>query len=110
MKSIILIMLILSLMLIPTLASAETAKFNTTISSADKAKFEQILQPVTKIYNFIKYIVSVVALIFLLYGGICYMTAGSDPKQKERGKNIITYVVIGLVVIWAAPLIVDLLV
>lgn len=55
-----------------------------TLSPEDKEKFDQILEPVFKIYNFIKYIASVVAAIFLLYSGITYMTSGSDPKKKEK--------------------------
>jgi len=106
----ILLIALLGLLLLPAFAFADVAELNTTVSPEDKAKFDEILSPVMKIYNFIKYIASAVALLFLLYGGISFMTAGSDPRQKENAKNIITYVVIGLLVIWAAPLIVELLV
>ena len=57
-----------------------------------------------------KYIVSIVAAIFLLYAGISYMTSGSDPRKRDLAKGIATYVVIGLLIIWAAPMIVNLLV
>jgi predicted small integral membrane protein len=100
---------ILALFLMP-IVLADVATLNTTVSPEDKAKFDTILTPVMKIYNFIKYIASAVALVFLLYGGISYMTSGNDPRQKDSAKNIIMYVVIGLLVIWAAPLIVELLV
>ncbi len=80
------------------------------ISEEDKAKFDAILEPVLKIYNFIKYIASVVAGIFLLYAGITYMSSGSDPKKRDQAKSIASYVIIGLIVIWAAPFIVGLLV
>jgi len=63
-----------------------------------------------KIYNFVKYISSVVAAIFLLYAGITYMTSGGDPKQRDQAKSIAGYVVIGLMIIWAAPIIVGVLV
>jgi multisubunit Na+/H+ antiporter MnhB subunit len=35
------------------------------------------------------------------------MTSGSDPKKREDAKNMAMYVIIGLIVIWAAPLIVN---
>ena len=108
MNKIILLIVFLGLLLPSVLA--DVADLDTDISPEDKEKFDQILQPVTKVYNFVKYIASAVALLFLLYGGISYMTAGSDPKQKDQAKNIIMYVIIGLVIIWAAPLIVELLV
>lgn len=110
MKKILFLVTVLALFLVPLMVHAETAPIDTTISAEDKAKFDEILKPVQKIYNFVKYIASAIALLFLLYGGISYMTAGSDPRQKDNAKNIITYVVIGLLIIWAAPLIVGLLV
>lgn len=110
MKKILFLMALLALFFMPIIVHAESAVIDTTISAEDKAKFDEILQPINKIYNFVKYIASAVALLFILYGGISYMTAGSDPRQKDNAKNIIMYVVIGLLVIWAAPLIVELLI
>jgi len=89
---------------------AESAPLDENIDPEDLEKFDQILHPVMKIYNFIKYIASVVAGIFLLYSGIAYMTSGSDPKKREQSKSIAAYVIIGLIIIWAAPVIVGLLV
>jgi len=81
--------------------------FNQTISAQDKAKFDQMLQPVMKIYNLIKYVTSVIAVIILLFAGITYMISGSDPGKRDKAKNMAMYVVIGLIVIWAAPLVVN---
>ena len=86
------------------------ASLDTTISDADKAKFDQILTPVNKIYNFIKYAASLVAVIALLYAGISYMFSGNDIKQRDSSKNMATYVLIGLIVIWAAPFVVNLII
>jgi len=102
-----LIVLILGLLVAPIVLAAT---LNTTITAEDKAQFDQILEPVFKIYNFVKYISTVVAAIFLLYAGISYMTSGSDPKKRDTAKSIATYVIIGILIIWAAPLIVELLV
>lgn len=71
----------LVLFILPTVL-ADSADLNTPLSPADKAKFDQILQPVMKIYNFVKYIASVVAAIFLLYAGISYMSSGGDPRNN----------------------------
>jgi len=89
---------------------AAAADFNSTISADDKAKFDQILQPVMKVYNFIKYAATVVAVVVLLFAGINYIVSGSDPRSRENSKNMAMYVVIGLFVIWAAPLIVNFIV
>ena len=104
------ILLGLLILLIIPVVLADSASLNTTLSKEDKAKFDQILEPVFKIYNFVKYISTVVAAIFMLYAGIAYMSSGSDPKKRDTAKNIAAYVIIGILIIWAAPMIIDLLV
>ncbi len=84
-----------------TVAAAE---LNTSISPDDKATFDQILVPVMKVYNFVKYTTSIVATIFMLFAGVSYMTSGSDIRKRDTAKNIATYVLIGLFVVWAAPM------
>ena len=84
--------------------------FNQQPSDADKQTFDQILQPVMKIYSLVKYVASAIAAVVLLFSGISYMTSGADPKKRENAKNMAMYVIIGLLVIWAAPLVVQLIV
>lgn len=79
------------------------------VSAADK-RFDQILTPIKTIYDLVKYSVTVIAGLLLLYAGITYMTSGSDPRKREQAKNILMYVIIGLIVIWAAPFLVELIV
>ncbi len=83
---------------------------NQPISPQDQQSFDQMLSPVMKIYSLVKYVSSVVAALILLFAGIVYMTAGADPKKREQAKSMAMYVVIGLIVIWAAPLIVNFIV
>ena len=103
MKQLSALLLIASFLALP-LVSAE---FNQTISPEDKATFDQILAPVLKIYNLIKYVATFIAVIVLVLAGANYIMSGSDPKRRENVKSMIMYVVIGLVIIWAAPLIVS---
>jgi len=79
-------------------------------SASEKAAFDEILAPVMMIYNLVKYAASAIAGVMLLFSGITYMTSQGDPKKKETAKHMATYVVIGLLVIWIAPLAVNLLV
>lgn len=83
---------------------------NAPLSEETKATFDEILTPIIKIYTLVKYASTVLAALFLLYAGITYMTSGDDPRKRDAAKNIATYVVIGLVVIWAAPLLTNLLI
>jgi hypothetical protein len=109
MKAQIFGVLLLALLLIsPTIVAA--VDFSQNVSAQDQATFDQILQPVLKIYNLVKYVASAIAAIALLFAGVTYMMSGSDPRKRDNAKNMAAYVVIGLVVIWAAPLVVQLIV
>jgi cation transport ATPase len=83
------------------------ADFSQDISAEDKSTFDEILEPVMKIYNLVKYSATVLAVVVLLFAGVIYMTSGSNPAKREQAKNMVMYVVIGLIVIWIAPLVVN---
>ncbi len=44
----------------------------------------------------------IIAVILILYGGFLYMTAHGKEENVKKGKAIITYAVIGLLIIIAA--------
>lgn len=61
-----------------------------------------------KLANWLMGIVGFALVIMLIYGGIMYMFGGvSAGKEKatNQGKNIITYAIIGIVIVFAAYLI-----
>lgn len=79
------------------------------VSAADEAMFEEILTPLRTIYDLVKYTATVISGIVILFAGITYIASGSDPGKRDKAKNMIMYVIIGLIVIWAAPFVVDLI-
>lgn len=98
---------VLLLSLMPVVLAVD---FDQEISASDRATFDGILQPVMKIYNFIKYSATVLAVLFLIFAGVTFITSGGDQAKREQAKSMATYIVIGLVVIWIAPLVVGFLV
>lgn len=68
-----------------------------------------ITEPLTKIYDLLKAAVSVVGIIALTFAGAKFMFSGDNMQAREAAKNMATYAVIGLVVIWVAPLVVSYL-
>ena len=104
MKWLILLILLLSL---PVVMAVD---FDTDLSDEDKATFDKILEPVMKVYNMVKYIATVIAVIILLFAGVTYMISGSNPGKREKAKTMAMYVIIGLIIIWAAPLVVNFIV
>ncbi|MBU4375127.1 pilin [Patescibacteria group bacterium] len=47
-------------------------------------------------------IVGSIALVMFIYGGFTWMTAAGNAEQITKGKNIIVWAAIGLVVIFAS--------
>ena len=105
MKNPILPITLLLLIILPQIVMA--VDFNEEISEEDQATFDQILEPVLRIYNLVKYSATVIAVLVLLFAGVNYMISGSDPKKRESAKSMAMYVILGLIVIWAAPLVVE---
>ena len=89
---------------------AQAADFDDDISDEDKATFDKILEPVLKVYNLVKYAARIIAVLVLLFAGINYMISGSDPRKRDQSKNMAMYVVVGLIVIWAAPTVVNFII
>lgn len=102
--------LIVMLLVLMALPLAYASDFNGEISDDDKETFDKILEPVIKIYNLVKYAATAIAVLVLLFAGVLFMMGGNDPKHRDTAKSMATYVVVGLIVIWAAPLVVNFVV
>lgn len=57
------------------------------------------------IVDVILIIVSIVAVLYLVWGGIQYVTAGGDADKASKGRVTITNAIIGIIIILAAFLI-----
>jgi multisubunit Na+/H+ antiporter MnhB subunit len=79
------------------------------VSAATDEDFEEIMQPLQVIYDLTKYTATIIAGLVMLFAGITYISNGSDPGKREKAKNMVMYVIIGLIVIWAAPFVVNLI-
>jgi hypothetical protein len=78
-------------------------------SAASESDFKEILRPLETVYDLVKYAATMIAGLMLVFAGINYMTSGSDPGKREKSKNMVMYVIIGLMVIWAAPFVIKLI-
>lgn len=63
--------------------------------SQDRQFDEGVIQT---IINIMLYIVGVLSVIMLVWGGISYTTSGGDSNKVTNAKNTILYALIGLVV------------
>lgn len=101
--------LVLLMLLLLSSSMVLAVDFDQEISTEDQETFDQILEPVLKVYNFIKYAATVIAVLFLIFAGVTFITSGGDQAKRESAKNMATYIVIGLIIIWIAPLVVNFL-
>ncbi len=63
-----------------------------------------------KISSLLYYVLGIVAVISIIYGGYMYMTAGSNEQRKTKAKTILIYTIAGIVVALLAALIVNVVV
>lgn len=62
----------------------------------------------TKFITGAMYSVGIVAVIVIIYGGYMYMTAAGNDEQRKKGRAILTWAVIGLVVVILAVVLVNI--
>jgi hypothetical protein len=91
-----------SLSLFATKAFANSAAFfdNPQGGTAPSAAAQGTLgQNITLIINYLLGILGLVAVAFLIYAGVLMVTAGGSEEQIGKARKIITYAVIGIVII-----------
>ncbi len=52
----------------------------------------------TQITNTVLYIVGIISVVMLIYGGLRYVISGGDSKKVTDAKNTILYAIIGLII------------
>lgn len=56
-------------------------------------------QNITNIINFFLGLLGLIAVAFLIYAGVLMVTAGGNEDQVTKARKIITYAVIGIIII-----------
>mgnify|MGYP001595362602 CR=1 FL=1 len=64
----------------------------------------------TNIFDFLFYIISFLAALFLIYAAYVYLTAAGDAEKVTTAKNIILYAIIAIVIAliaWSLPKLIE---
>lgn len=64
-------------------------------------------QMILNVGVFIVWIAGALALGYLIYGGILYITAGGDPEKATKGRTAIVNAVIGIIIVFMALIIIN---
>lgn len=101
-------MLIAGMLLVPTLALgvAPVANAQYNLESGTKAAQGEGMKDevgdanslVKNIVNVILWVVGILSVIMLIWGGIRYITSAGDSNKVTAAKNTIMYAVVGLVI------------
>ena len=67
----------------------------------------ELVQSVKNIINFVLGVVGLVAVAILIYAGIQLTASAGNDEAKEKAKKIITYTIIGLVIVALSWVIVE---
>jgi TRAP-type C4-dicarboxylate transport system permease small subunit len=70
----------------------------------DKIKFlisgqKTLYDILLNIVSWILWLAGAFALIYLIYGGIIYITAAGNEEKTKAGKNAIVYAIIGIAIV-----------
>lgn len=74
-----------------------------------EAEVGEITEPLNRIYDLLKAVVSVIAVIAITVAGVRFMFSSDNIQQREASKAMVGYCIMGLVLIWVAPLMVSYL-
>lgn len=83
--------------------------FSGTVFASEPTQIDKIKEPINKIYDLMKSVISVLGIIAITAAGALYMFAGNNIQQREQAKGMVSYAVVGLVLVWVAPLVVTYL-
>lgn len=77
---------------------------NSPLVPIESGTFMDILNNVV---NWILILAGSIAVVYLIYGGILYITAGGDAEKATKGRTAVVNAIIGIVIILLALVIVQ---
>jgi FtsH-binding integral membrane protein len=54
------------------------------------------------------YAIGIVSVVAIIYGGFLYMTAAGKEEQAKKGRQVLTWAIIGLIVVITASIIINI--
>jgi len=99
---------LLSIIFIPIFVSAQGQGL--VPCNGPDCTINSFFQMLLNIYNFLTTMIATpLAIIALIVGGIFMMASAGNPSTFGKGKEIITWAIIGLFLVWGSYLIINLI-
>ncbi len=102
------VMTLAGVMVASQTAEAKSAiEIDTGNTKLANARSSDLKSDITTIINYGLGFAGLIAVIFLLYGGIMYIISGGEQDRIDTAKNTIIYAIVGLIVIMLAFVVVS---
>lgn len=101
----------LLVIIIPTLAGAQNGgivQCGNAPDGSDACTITDFFAMLARIYDFlVKWIATPLAILAITIGAVVLMTSAGNPAQATRGKQILMFAIIGLVLVFCSWLIIQ---
>jgi len=81
---------------------------NPIISAVCRLTGANIAVTIQNVVTFIIVLAVIIALLYLLYGGIKWVTSGGDKEKVESARNHITAAIVGLIIVFLAIFVISI--
>lgn len=72
-------------------------------ADASDENLQKIKEPLERIYTVVQTLISIVAVLVITFAGFRFMASGKNIQARESAKQMLSYAVMGLLIIWIAP-------
>jgi len=76
--------------------------------SPENYELEDIMELIKNVRDLALEVIGAVAVIFLIIGAYFYLTAYGNEEKAQKGKTIIIWTIVGIIVILLASVIIEL--
>ena len=96
------ILLTICSLLLPQIVFAQGAWYVPPIHLPNFARWDNIYDVISFFINLLIILAGIITIIYLIFSGYKYITAGGNPEQAAAAKSGILAALIGLIIIWSA--------
>ena len=108
-KNLLITLVAVSLLATPTLALAQFGEQVTPFTgTATGNTVAAVVAAIAAVVNPLLAILGIIAIIFIVIGGVRYLTSQGDEDAVALAKNTIVYAIIGLLVVFISAVVVNL--
>ncbi len=110
MKKLILLTLALSFILTPAFAYANLETITAFGGTASGQTETAILGAIRSVVNSILTLVGIIAVIFVIIGGVRYITSQGDESAAAQAKLTVIYAVLGIVIVILSSVLINMII